>query len=270
MTYLEAVIIAIVEGITEYLPVSSTGHMIIASALMGIEPTDFVKLFTVAVQFGAILSVLVLYWRRFLTGFGIYFNLFLAFLPAVFFGLLLSDVIDSLLGNPLVVGIALFLGGIVLLFVDTWADRRADALKQPVTLDNMSWMQALQIGLFQVVAMFPGVSRSAATIIGGLSQGLNRKHAAEFSFLLAMPTMFAATVKSLYDYYKDGQTFTSEQFNLLAIGNVVAFVVAFIAVRAFVGLLARYGFKPFGYYRILVGAFIITLYVLRADQLSMF
>jgi undecaprenyl-diphosphatase len=271
MTILEAIIIAIVEGLTEYLPVSSTGHMIIAAAMLGLEPDHFLKLFTVAIQFGAILSVLVLYWRRFFTGIGIYKNLLFAFLPAVFAGLLFNDFIDSLLGSVLVVGISLFIGGFILLFVDNWfPESDAERESDNNALDNMHWTKALIIGSCQVIAMIPGVSRSAATIIGGLSQGLTRKHAAEFSFLLAMPTMFAATAKSLYDYFKDGHIFTGEQTRLLIIGNIVAFVVAFLAVRVFVSILNKYGFKFFGLYRIFVGALIITLYLLRGDQLTMF
>lgn len=257
MSLLQAILIAVVEGITEFLPISSTGHMIVASTVMGIEKEDFTKLFTVAIQLGAILSVVVLYWRRFFQTLDFYYKLFVAFLPAVFFGLLLSDFIDSLLENVVVVGVMLLVGGVIFLFVDRWFARAATAPDKPV-----SYPAALRIGLFQCIAMIPGVSRSAATIIGGLTQGLNRRSAAEFSFFLAVPTMFAATVKKLYDYYKEGISLTGEEINLLIVGNVVAFIVAMIAIRTFISYLAKHGFKLFGYYRIIVGAVILLLYAM--------
>jgi len=252
---LQAIIIAVVEGITEFLPVSSTGHMIVASSVMGIEKEDFTKLFTVAIQLGAILSVLVLYWRRFFQTLDFYYKLFVAFLPAVFFGLLLSDWIDSLLENVVVVGAMLVVGGIVFLMVDRWFEKAETSPDRPV-----SYKEALRIGLFQCLAMIPGVSRSAATIIGGLAQGLNRKTAAEFSFFLAVPTMFAATAKKMLDYYQDGISLSSGEWQLLAVGNVVAFIVAMIAIKTFITFLARHGFKWFGYYRIIAGAVILLLY----------
>lgn len=255
MNLLQAIIIAVVEGITEFLPVSSTGHMIVSSTVMGIEKEDFTKLFTVAIQLGAILSVLVLYWRRFFQTLDFYYKLFVAFLPAVFFGLLLGDWIDSLLENVVVVGIMLVVGGIVFLMVDRWFEKTETSPIRPV-----SYKEALRIGLFQCLAMIPGVSRSAATIIGGLSQGLNRKSAAEFSFFLAVPTMFAATAKKMLDYYQDGISLSNEEWQLLAVGNVVAFIVAMIAIKTFISFLARHGFKWFGYYRIIAGAVILLLY----------
>lgn len=255
MNLLQAIIIAVVEGITEFLPVSSTGHMIVSSTVMGIEKEDFTKLFTVAIQLGAILSVVVLYWRRFFQTLDFYYKLFVAFLPAVFFGLLLSDWIDSLLENVVVVGIMLVAGGIVFLMVDRWFEKTETSPDRPV-----SYKEALRIGLFQCLAMIPGVSRSAATIIGGLSQGLNRKSAAEFSFFLAVPTMFAATAKKMLDYYQDGISLSNEEWQLLAVGNVVAFIVAMIAIKTFISFLARHGFKWFGYYRIIAGAVILLLY----------
>lgn len=255
MNLLQAIIIAVVEGITEFLPVSSTGHMIVSSTVMGIEKEDFTKLFTVAIQLGAILSVVVLYWRRFFQTLDFYYKLFVAFLPAVFFGLLLSDWIDSLLENVVVVGIMLVVGGIVFLMVDRWFEKTETSPDRPV-----SYKEALRIGLFQCLAMIPGVSRSAATIIGGLSQGLNRKSAAEFSFFLAVPTMFAATAKKMLDYYQDGISLSNEEWQLLAVGNVVAFIVAMIAIKTFISFLARHGFKWFGYYRIIAGAIILLLY----------
>lgn len=257
MTLLQAIILAIIEGLTEFLPVSSTGHMIIGSAIMGIEKDEFVKLFTVAIQFGTILSVVVLYWKRFFQSIDFYLKLLVAFIPAVIAGLLFKDYIDMLLENVVVVGVALFIGGIVFLFIDRWAPGGTDTGAQPI-----GWKKAFTIGVWQCVAMVPGVSRSAATIIGGLTQGLTRKHAAEFSFFLAVPTMFAATVKSLYDYLKDGDAFTNEHMQLFAVGNVVAFVVAIIAIRGFIGFLTKHGFRAFGWYRIVVGGAIIALYLL--------
>lgn len=263
MSLLEAIILAIIEGLTEFLPVSSTGHMIIASSLMGIQTNEFVKLFTVAIQLGTILSVVVLYFKRFFRSIDFYLKLAVAFIPAVIFGLLFSDLIDELLESPLMVGISLFLGGIVLLFVDKWF-KNADL----DDADKISYPTALKIGLFQCIAMIPGVSRSAASIIGGMSQKLTRKAAAEFSFFLAVPTMFAATAKKLYDFYKDGHTISSQEINLLLIGNVVGFVVALIAIKSFIGYLSKNGFKVFGIYRIIVGGIIIAL-LLSGYQLQL-
>jgi undecaprenyl-diphosphatase len=254
MNILQAIILAIIEGITEFLPVSSTGHMIIGSAIMGIEEDPFVKMFTIAIQFGAILSVIVLYRRRFFKSIDFYFKLFVAFLPAAVVGLLLNDYIDMLMENVLVVAAMLVLGGIILLFVDKWF--------QGGEIDfDVNYREAFSIGLFQVIAMIPGVSRSAATIIGGLSQKLTRKAAAEFSFFLAVPTMFAATGYKMLKYYKE-TGFESKDFNVLIIGNIVAFVVALLAIRSFVGYVTKHGFKVFGYYRIVVGAAIIVLHML--------
>jgi len=251
MSILQAILLAIVEGITEFLPVSSTGHMIIVESVMGIH-SDFTKTFTVAIQLGAILSVLVLYYQRFLKNIDFYVKLLVAFLPAAAFGLLFSKRIDALLENPLVVGITLFTGGLIFLFVDSWFKKtETDGLTE---VDKPS---ALKIGFFQCLAMVPGVSRSAATIIGGLTQKLNRKTAAEFSFFLAVPTMFAATAKKLFDFHKSGGGFSVHELKLLALGNAVAFVVALIAIRSFINFLTKYGFRGFGYYRIVVGLGII-------------
>jgi undecaprenyl-diphosphatase len=255
MSIFQAVILAIVEGLTEFLPVSSTGHMIIASSIMGIASNDFVKMFTVAIQLGAILSVIVLYWKKFLQSFQFYLTLLVAFIPAAIFGKLFNDQIDALLENALVVGITLLSGGIILLFIDKW-------FANTQTNDEVTYPKALKIGLFQVIAMIPGVSRSAATIIGGLQQKLSRKAAAEFSFFLAVPTMFAATAYKLFKYVKQGGSFGSEEITLLAIGNIVAFVVAMIAIKAFISYLTKYGFKIFGWYRIIVGAIIVILYTM--------
>lgn len=260
MSILEAIVLAIVEGITEYLPVSSTGHMIITSSLFGIAGNDFVKMFTVAIQFGAILSVVVLYWKRFFQSVDFYLKLFVAFLPAMVFGFLFNDYIDALLENATVVALSLLLGGIVLLFVDKWFDANERQPSSP----EINHPIALKIGLFQVLAMIPGVSRSAATIIGGLTQKLNRKTAAEFSFFLAVPTMLAATAYKMLKYHKT-VGFVADDIVLLLIGNAVAFVVAMIAIKAFIGYLTRYGFKVFGWYRIVVGIIILLLSFLGYD-----
>jgi undecaprenyl-diphosphatase len=259
MTYLEAIIIAIVEGITEFLPISSTGHMIIAEAFLKVDDLQFAKLFTVCIQLGAILSVVVLYWKRFFQTLDFYYKLFIAFIPAVFCGLLFNDAIDGLLGNVTVVAFTLFIGGIVLLFVDKWFETRED-------LPEIKYNNALVIGLFQCISMVPGVSRSAATIIGGMTQKLTRTQAAEFSFFLAVPTMFAATAKKLLDYYQEGVSLTGNQINLLIVGNIVAFIVALLAIKSFIGFLSRNGFKAFGYYRIIVGAaLLIMIFVYKVD-----
>lgn len=254
MNYLEAIIIAIVEGLTEFLPVSSTGHMIIASSVMGIESESFTKLFTVVIQLGAILSVIVLYWKRFFQSFDFYFKIGLAFLPAVLAGLFFKGYIDTLLERVDVVGYTLLLGGIFFLFVDRIFP------EEKIVEENVTYPKAFKIGIFQVIAMIPGVSRSAATIIGGLSQKLNRKTAAEFSFFLAVPTMFAATVLSLFDFYKNGLTLSGNEVAILIVGNIVAFLVAMLAIKSFISFLTKHGFKVFGYYRIILGAVILILY----------
>ncbi|WP_231425077.1 MULTISPECIES: undecaprenyl-diphosphate phosphatase [Pedobacter] len=254
MNYFQAIILAIIEGLTEFLPVSSTGHMIIGSSFMGIASDPFVKLFTVAIQLGAILSVVVLYFKRFFKSINFYFKLIVAFIPAAVFGLLLSKKIDELLESPMAVGISLLVGGIILLFVDKWFDKPTINEEEQI-----SYLTALKIGFFQCIAMIPGVSRSGATIVGGMTQKLSRKLAAEFSFFLAVPTMFAATGKKLLDFYKDGHTITPEQTNLLIIGNVVAFIVALLAIKSFIGYLNKHGFKMFGWYRIVAGLIIIIL-----------
>ena len=256
MNIIHAIVLAIIEGITEFLPVSSTGHMIIASSVMGIQSNDFVKLFTVAIQLGAILSVVVLYFKRFFQTIGFYYKLFVAFIPAAIFGLLFSKKIDALLESALTVGITLFIGGIILLFVDKWFNN-PDVKEEK----EISYLTALKIGFFQCLSMIPGTSRSAATIVGGMAQKLSRKAAAEFSFFLAVPTMFAATAKKLYDFYKEGHTITGEEIKLLAIGNVIAFVVALLDIKTFITFLERRGFQLFGWYRILVGGIIIALYL---------
>lgn len=259
MSLLEAIVLAIIEGLTEFLPVSSTGHMIIGSSAMGIASQPFVKVFTVAIQFGAILSVVVLYWRRFFQSFGFYVKLLVAFLPAAFLGLLFKKHIDALLENIVVVALALIIGGVIFLFLDDFFKRQQSletSVDQDVTLPR-----ALRIGFFQVISMVPGVSRSAATIFGGLAQGLSPTTAAEFSFFLAVPTMFAATCKSLWDFVQDeGGTFSSQEIMLLTVGNVVAFLVAMVAIRYFIQFITRHGFKWFGWYRIAAGIAILILW----------
>lgn len=257
MTIVEAVVLAVVEGITEYLPISSTGHMIIASSLMGIASDDFVKMFTVAIQFGAILSVLVLYWKKFLQSFDFYLKLLVAFIPAAVFGKLFDDQIDALLENVIAVAIALLVGGVVLLFIDRWLNDERDSN------DELTYGKILRIGFFQVIAMIPGVSRSAATIIGGLTQKLSRKAAAEFSFFLAVPTMFAATVYKMYKFIDQGNSIGSEQIALLFIGNIVAFIVAMIAIKGFIAYLTKHGFRIFGWYRIALALIIFIRYFLH-------
>ncbi len=254
MNLFETIVLAVVEGLTEFLPVSSTGHMIIASSFMGIASEPFVKLFTIAIQLGAILSVVVLYFKRFFKSINFYLKLFVAFIPAAVFGLLLSKKIDELLESPLAVGISLLVGGVILLFVDKWFNKPTIHEEE-----NISYLTALKIGFFQCIAMIPGVSRSGSTIVGGMTQKLSRKVAAEFSFFLAVPTMFAATGKKLFDFYKEGNTITHDQMNLLIIGNVIAFIVALLAIKSFIGYLNKHGFKAFGWYRIFAGLAIIIL-----------
>jgi undecaprenyl-diphosphatase len=263
MNTIQAIILGIVEGITEFLPISSTGHMILVSSIMGISSNHFVKLFEVAVQLGAILSVLVLYWKRFIQTTQFYVKLFFAFVPAAVVGLLLHKQIDNLFENPVGVSCALLIGGIILLFVDKWF--KDDEHKDHTTPSHKA---SFVIGLFQVISLFPGVSRSAATIIGGLSQKLSRRGAAEFSFFLAVPVMFAATAKKLYDFYKELDPITHEHVNhigsneikMLIIGNVVAFIVAMIAIKFFINFLSKNGFRLFGIYRIIIGIAFLALY----------
>jgi undecaprenyl-diphosphatase len=258
MSFLEAFFIALVEGLTEFLPVSSTGHMMIVTAILGVKATSFVKLFTVAIQLGAILSVVVIYFKRFFKSVNFYLKLIVAFIPAAIAGILLGDYIDAALENVFGVAVALFLGGIILLFVDKWfAGNNLDAE------EDISFMKALKIGVFQCIALFPGISRSGATIVGGMAQKLTRKNAAEFSFFLAVPTMFAATAKKLLDFYKEGLTLDSHEISLLIFGNVIAFIVAILAIKFFIGMLNKNGFKIFGWYRIIVGAVLILLFLMK-------
>lgn len=284
MDIFQAIIIAIVEGLTEFLPVSSTGHMIIAQHILGVKPDAFVKAFTVIIQFGAILSVVCLYYKRFfvmkpinvfdktavegLTGFSrckvytkrfldkydFYWKLLVAFIPAAVLGLIFSDKIDELLESVNVVAVMLILGGVLMLFVDKWFGKK----DTDVTLTEQ---KAFKIGLYQCIAMIPGVSRSMATIVGGMQQGLTRKTAAEFSFFLAVPTMFAATAYKLLKLILDPEAseVLMKNLDVLIVGNVVAFIVAILAIKFFISYVTRYGFKAFGYYRIIVGGIIVIM-----------
>lgn len=260
MTIFEAVVIAIIEGITEFLPISSTGHMIITEALLGMNIDEFTKAFTVNIQFGAILSVVVLYWKRFLQSWTFYQKLIVAFLPAAVIGFLANDIIDSLLENVMVVAITMLVGGILLLFVDKWFNKENP--DQEVT-----YPKALKIGFWQCVAMIPGVSRSAASIIGGMQQKLSRTNAAEFSFFLAVPTMAAASGYKLLKIILEpnGVSMLRDNLTTLLIGNAVAFIVAMIAIKTFITFLQKNGFKVFGWYRIVVGLVLITLLLMGID-----
>ncbi|MBQ6751161.1 MAG: undecaprenyl-diphosphate phosphatase [Bacteroidaceae bacterium] len=271
MDWIQTVIIAIVEGLTEFLPVSSTGHMIIAQNMLGVESTEYVKAFTFIIQFGAILSVVCLYWRRFfrlnntplpegtsafksfIHKFDFYWKLLIAFIPAVVLGLLFSDAIDAMLERVEVVAIMLVLGGIFMLFCDKIFNKGSEDTK-------LTEKRAFMIGLFQCISMIPGVSRSMATIVGGMAQKLTRKDAAEFSFFLAVPTMFGATVYKMYKLFKDGGSeLILNNLDTLIIGNVVAFIVALLAIKFFISFVQKYGFQAFGWYRIIVGGLILAL-----------
>lgn len=254
MNTIQAIIISIVEGLTEFLPVSSTGHMIITQGILGIKSDEFIKLFTVCIQFGAILSVLVMYWKRFFQTWEFYWKLLVAFLPAAIIGFLAGDLIDSFLENVWVVSIMLVVGGVFMLFVDKW-------FNNPTKDQTITYKKSFMIGLAQCVAMIPGVSRSMATIVGGMTQKLSRKTAAEFSFFLAVPTMAAASGYKLLKVFtsESGMQLLSDNLATLLIGNLVAFVVAILAIKFFISFLTKYGFKAFGYYRIVVGLLIIIL-----------
>jgi len=260
MSIFEAIIIAIVEGLTEFLPVSSTAHMIFTSNIFGIQEDEFVKMFEVSIQFGAILAVVVLYWKKFFdfSKFNFYIKLALAVLPALVLGYIFDDKIEAILGEPIPIAIVLILGGVVLLFVDKW-------FKKPTVLkeEDISIKKAVTIGFWQCLAMMPGTSRAAASIIGGMQQKLSRENAAEFSFFLAVPTMLAVTVYSIFlkKWESNGVEVKgyemiiadSHHIMLFALGNIIAFVVAIIAIKFFIGILKQYGFKVWGWYRIIVG-----------------
>jgi undecaprenyl-diphosphatase len=259
MSIIQVIIIAIIEGLTEFLPVSSTGHMIIAEKLLGVPENDFTKLFTVAIQLGAILAVVVLYFKKFVdfSKWQFYLKLLIAVIPAIILGALFSSKIDQMLESTTTVVVSLLIGGVVFLMIDNY-------FKKPTITkeENISNKKGFIIGIWQCIAMIPGVSRSAASIIGGMQQGLTRKVAAEFSFFLAVPTMAAATGYKLLKGYK---TFNAEHIKDLALGNLIAFVVAILAIRFFIGFLQKNGFKFFGYYRI--GVSIILLLLMLTGRL---
>ena len=268
MDLIKAIIIAIIEGLTEYLPISSTAHMGFAASLMGLEETEFLKMFQVSIQFGAILSVVVAYWKKFFdfSNLQFYYKLAFAVIPALVLGFFLDDAIESVLGNQIAISAVLVLGGVVLLFADNW-------FKNPIVHDEkeITIKKAVTIGFWQCLAMMPGTSRSAASIIGGMSQGLSRKAAAEFSFFLAVPTMLAVTVYSVFvktwgketpNPMKGYEMILESQDHILIfiIGNIVAFVVAWIAIKSFIALLNKYGFRPLGWYRIFVGIALLVYF----------
>ncbi|MEO7530744.1 MAG: undecaprenyl-diphosphate phosphatase [Sediminibacterium sp.] len=258
MTIFETIVIAIVEGLTEFLPISSTGHMIIASSILHISSEPFTKLFEVAIQFGAILSVVVLYWKKFfsLNRLNFYFKLIIAVIPALVLGAIFSKKIDALLESPLTVSITMLAGGVILLFIDS-------LFKTPTVEkeENISLSKAFMIGVWQCLAMIPGTSRSAASIIGGMQQKLTRNLAAEFSFFLAVPTMAAATGYKLLKAWKENPELLKSKENLIALGlgNAIAFIVAMIAIKFFIGFLQKHGFRLFGWYRVIVGAVLLVL-----------
>ena len=254
MGILETIILAIIEGLTEFLPVSSTGHMILASAVMNIHNDEFVKTFEVAIQLGAILAIALMYFKRFLQGIDIYLKLIVAVIPTANIGFLAYDFIKAYLFNPVVVSVSLIIGGIVLI----WIDKRVVAQQsQVLTLEKIPYKNAFFIGLMQCLSMIPGTSRAAATIIGGVFNKLDKKQATEFSFLLAIPTMFAATG---YDLIKTPIEFTDNEILLLSIGLIFAFISAWLAVKLFLKIVENYGFKYFGYYRIIIGLiFLLTM-----------
>lgn len=270
MRIIEAIIIAIIEGLTEYLPISSTAHMGFAAALLNLESTEFLKMFQVSIQFGAILSIVVLYWKKFFDfqNFTFYIKLALAVIPALVLGYLFDDMIEQVLGNQIAISAMLVIGGIILLFVDKW-------FKNPTVTDEkqISIKKAITIGFWQCLAMMPGTSRSAASIIGGMTQGLTRKAAAEFSFFLAVPTMLAVTTYSVFlknwgegtEKQKGYEMILAsiENTTVFIVGNIVAFVVAMIAVKTFITVLTRYGFKFWGWYRIIVGIVLLVYFNIK-------
>lgn len=264
MGLIETIILSIIEGLTEFLPVSSTGHMILASAAMDIHEEEFVKTFEIFIQIGAILAIALMYIKRFMQGITIYLKLFAAFLPTAIIGLLAYDIIKLYLFNPVVVAVSLIVGGIILIIIDSRVESRKSVT---VRLEDIPYKNAFFIGLAQCVAMIPGTSRAAATIVGGVFNTLDKKQATEFSFLLAVPTMFAA---SGYDLLKTPVNFTENQIIMLAVGLILAFISAWIAVKIFLKIVERYGFKYFGYYRILIGSIFLIWLALNGEALRGF
>jgi undecaprenyl-diphosphatase len=268
MSILHALILALVEGLTEFLPVSSTAHLLFTEELLGIEQTEYVKMFTVSIQFGAILAVVVAYWKRFFINiqWSFYRVLAIAVIPALILGKLFDDKIEAVFEKPLVIALVLILGGIVLLFIDRIFSNQAQIKDQEVSV-----RKGIFIGLWQCLAMMPGVSRSAASIIGGMQQGLNRKSAAEFSFFLAVPTMAAVTLYSVFlkNWCVDGQELkgismilsSTENTLVFFIGNFASFIIAFVAIKSFITFLQKYGFKVWGIYRIAVGLILLVLFI---------
>ncbi len=265
MDVFQAIILAVIEGVTEYLPISSTGHMIFASSYFGIQNDDFVKLFQVSIQFGAILAVVFLYWKKFFdfSKLNFYIKLACAVIPALVLGKLFDDKIEVVLGDPIPIAIVLIAGGIVLLFIDSRFQNPTVAVEEDITIKK-----AVTIGFWQCLAMMPGTSRSAASIIGGMQQGLTRQAAAEFSFFLAVPTMMAVTLYSVFlktyetTHLKGYELLLQSKDNikLFLIGNVIAFIVAVLAIKFFIGIIKKYGFKPWGYYRIIMGIFLVIYF----------
>ena len=270
MNILQAIIIAIIEGLTEYLPISSTAHMIFTSSYFGIQEDDFVKLFQVSIQFGAILAVVALYWKKFLAfstlkiGINFYTKLAFAVIPALVLGKLFDDKIEAVLGDPIPIAIVLILGGFILLFVDQYFKDKTTIVNE----EDITVKKAVAIGFWQCLAMMPGTSRSAASIIGGMQQGLSRNTAAEFSFFLAVPTMLAVTCYSVFlKTYETSQMKgyelilkSNDNIMMFLIGNIVAFVVAILAIKFFIGIINKYGFKPWGWYRIIMGTFLLIYF----------
>ena len=262
MSFFESIILALVEGITEFLPISSTGHIIIFSSLLGISSSAFVKTFTVAVQLGAILAVVVLYWEKFWKSLKFYFVLCVAVLPILIIGFMLKDKIDALLDRIDVVGYMLILGGIVLIFLEDIIP------KSNRNNTEVSYFEGMKIGFFQCLALLPGVSRSAATIIGGMAQGLKKRDATEFSFFLAVPTMVIATAYKVLNFFLEGHGISEDEITILVVGNIVAFFVAILAIKTFIRFISNNSFKIFGYYRIIIGIIILTLFYFGKIQFS--
>ena len=246
MNYFHAIVIAIVEGITEFLPISSTGHMILTADLLKISKSNFLSTFEISIQLGAILAVVFLYWKKLLSGMEIWKKIIIAFLPSAIFGFIFYPFIKEMLSGNTVVLWSLFLGGIFLIIFELWHKEKDTDISE---VENISYKQSLIVGLFQCIAMIPGVSRSAATIIGGLTQGMKRKTIVEFSFLLAIPTMCAATG---YDLLKNASSFSSNQFGLLFLGVIISFLVAILSIKFLLNLVKKYTFIGFGIYRIAV------------------
>ncbi|RDI15717.1 undecaprenyl-diphosphate phosphatase [Flavobacterium sp. AG291] len=267
MDFIQSIILAIIEGLTEYLPISSTAHMIFASSYYGIQEDDFVKLFQVSIQFGAILAVVALYWKKFFdfSRLGFYVKLACAVVPALALGYIFDDMIDAALGDPIPIAIVLILGGIVLLFIDNFFKNPEIVKEEDITIKK-----AVTIGFWQCLAMMPGTSRAAASIIGGMQQKLTRETAAEFSFFLAVPTMAAVTVYSVFvkTYHQTGLkgyellTQNSENLKMFLVGNIIAFIVAIIAIKGFIGIIKKYGFQPWGWYRIIAGAALLAYFTI--------